>query len=187
MSHIIGDTMDKKTIYIVVAVLVVVIIVGVAGVMLLNNQGEAPAPTQTPTPGPSIAVSEATAIQFSVNETTTATEDLVVYQFACRDLNAANETIRVDMDLGDAGAFTYIVDTGAQKSWVTMDAGANWAESDFAADCTAYGTLFHGFVDKLVANGDGTADCSYTTDTTSITIFSIATNPTLEDSLFVAS
>ncbi len=177
--------MDKKMIYIVVAVLVVVIVVGVAGVMLLNQGGNG-GTTPTPTPAP-VAVSEASAIQFSVNETTTATGDLVVYQFACKNLNTATETLRVDMDLGDAGAFSYIVDTDAQKSWVTMDNGATWSESAFADDCTTYGTLLHDFVDKLVADGDDANDLTYTTDTTSITIYCVAVDPTLADSLFATS
>lgn len=180
--------MNKKTIYIVVAVIVVILIVGVAGIMLLNNgNGGTTNPTATPTPEPSVAVSAATAIQFSVNETTTASGDLVVYQFACKNLNTATETLRVDMDLGAAGKFSYIVDTGAQKSWVTMDDGVTWTESAFADDCTTYGTLMHDYIDKLIAEGDNTDDVSYTTDTTSIAIFCIATNPTLTDSLFTTS
>jgi hypothetical protein len=178
--------LNKKTIYLVVAVLVVIIVVGVAAYALMN-QGNGGTPSPTPTPAPSTPVSEAASLQFSVNETTTASGDLVVYQFACKDLNTANEKIRVDMDLGAAGAFSYIVDAGVQKSWVTMDNGATWTESDFAADWTAYGTLFHDFVDKLVADGDDAQDLSYTTDTTSIVIYCIAVDPTLEDSLFTAS
>jgi len=175
--------MNKNTTYIVVAVLVVVIVVGVAGYYLLANQGQQPSPT--PTPPPVTPVSEATSIQFVVNETTTATGDIVIYEFACKDLNGAAETIRVDMDLGELGSFSYIIDTGVQKSWVMMD-GSTWSESDFEQDCVDYGTLFHDFVDKLIAEGDNTSDVSYSTDDASYAITSIATNPELDDSIFQA-
>jgi hypothetical protein len=179
--------MNKKTIYLVVAVVVVILVVGVAGVMLLGGNNGTTNPTATPTAAPSATVSEATSIQFSVTETTTASGDVVNYEFACKDLNTANEKMRIDMDLGSSGAFIYIVDTGAQKSWLSMDDGATWTESVFADDCTAYGTLLHNFVDKLVAESNTGADLSYTTDTASIAISCIAVNPTLEDSLFTAS
>jgi len=172
--------------YLVVAVLVVIIVVGVAGYMLLNNGENGGDTTPTPTPTP-VAISDASSLQFSVDDTVTATGDVVAYEFSCKNLNTETEAIRVDMDLGADGKFSYIVDTGAQKSWITMDEGATWTESDFAADCTAYGVLFHDFVDKLVANGDGTADYSYTTDTSSVTIFCIAVNPTIADSVFGTS
>jgi len=179
-EHKFGDTMNKNTTYIVVAVLVVVIVVGVAGYYLLANQGEQPSPT--PTPPPAVPVSEATSIQFVVNETTTATGDLVIYEFACKDLNGATEVIRVDMDLGDAGSFSYIIDTGEQKSWMMME--SEWYDSNFEEDCVTYGTLFHDFVDKLIAEGDDTTDVSYSTDDASYVITCIATNPERDDSLF---
>lgn len=180
--------MNKNMMYIVVAVVVVILVVGVAGVYLLNGGFNGTTnPTETPTPAPSVPVAEATSIQFRVTETTTASGDVVIYQFACDDLNTATEKMRVDMDLGADGKFSYIIDTGAQKSWVTMDEGATWTESAFADDCTAYGTLLHNFIDKLVAENNAGADLSYTTDAASIAIDCIAVNPTLEDSLFTAS
>lgn len=178
--------MNKKTIYLVVAVVVVILVVGVAGVILLGNNGTTN-PTATPTAPPSATVSEATSLQFSVTETTTASSDVVNYNFVCKNLNSATEKMRVEMDLGASGAFIYIVDTEAQKSWMSMDNGTTWTESTFADDCTTYGTLLHNFVDKLVAESNTGADLSYTTDTTSIAISSVVINPTLEDSLFTAS
>jgi hypothetical protein len=178
---------NKKTIYIVVAVIVVILIVGVAGVMLLNNNGNGGTTTPTPTPAPSVAVSAATSIQFSVNETTTASGDLVVYQFSAKNLNTETEVFRVDMDLGASGKFNYIVDKSAEKSWMSMDSGATWTASTYATDLASYDTLLHSYVDKLIAEGDNTQDVTYTTSTTSIAIYCIATNPTLADSLFATS
>ncbi len=86
--------MNKNTMYLVVAVLIVIIVVGVAGYMLLNNGGTDDT-NATPTPGPSATVVGASTVQFSVNETTTATGDLVGYSFACKNYNTATEVVRV--------------------------------------------------------------------------------------------
>lgn len=177
--------MSKKTLYIAVAAIVVILIVGVAGVMLLNKpSGGDTQPTPTPAP---VAVSEATSIQFAVNETNTQTGDVVIYQFAAKNLNADNEVLRVDMDLGQAGKFSYIVDKGQEKSWVTMDEGVTWSESTYADDLANYAALMHSYIDKIIAEGDNTEDVCYTTDTASILITCIVTNPTLSDDLFTVS
>lgn len=170
--------------YLVVAVLIVIIVVGVAGYMLLNNGGTDDT-NATPTPGPSATVVGATTVQFSVNETTTATGDLVGYSFACKDYNTANEVIRVDLCIADQ-TYSYILDAGQEKSWASMDGGATWTASTFADDWIAYGSLFNDFANKLVDQGN-TNDLSYTTDTTSITIYGVAVNETIADSMFATS
>ena len=179
--------MNKKMIYIVVAVIVVVLIVGVAGVMLLSNNGNNGNTNPTPTPPPATPVSQASTLQFSVNETVTATNDVVAYQYSCKNFNTSTEVVRVDMNLGAAGNFSYIVDSSAQKSWVSMDNGATWTASVFADDNTNYDAPFHAFVNKIVANGDSAVDYTYTTGTTSVSIFCIAVNPTIADSVFATS
>lgn len=179
--------MNKNTIYIVVAVLIVVIVVGVAGFYLLGNQG-GQTTTPTPTPTPSVPVSDASSLQFSVNITTTETGYVECYQYACKNLNTATEAVRIDMDLGDAGIYNYIVDRGTEQSWMSMDEGATWMAGDFEDDWAIYGTLFHDYVDKLVNDGgDDGSDYSYTSGGTTIDIFCIAINPTLSDSLFATS
>ncbi|MGE5556487.1 MAG: hypothetical protein ACM3UY_09585 [Methanocella sp.] len=178
--------MNKKTIYVVVAVIVVILIVGVAGVLLLNNSPSGGDTNPTPTPEP-VAVSEATSIQFAVEETSSETSDVVIYQFAAKNLDTETEILRVDMDMGELGKFSYIVDKGAEKSWTTMDEGATWSESNYADDLANYDALMHSYIDKMVEEGDNTEDVSYTTDTASILITCIVTNPTLSDDLFAVS
>ncbi|MCW3983935.1 MAG: hypothetical protein NWE96_08050 [Candidatus Bathyarchaeota archaeon] len=175
--------MDKKMIYIVVAVLVVVIVVGVAGVMLLNQGGNGGTTTPTPTPTP-VAVSEATALQFSVDQTTNNV--LVGYTYTCKNFNASDEILRVDMCLAE-GNYSYIIDLGAQKSYASMDGGATWTATNFADDCTNYVTPFHNIVDKLIANGDTNADYTYTENGTTNKVYCIAVNPTIADSVFKTS
>ena len=175
--------MNKKTIYLVVAVLVVVIVVGVAAYVLMN-QGGGSTTTPTPTPPPATPVSEASSLQFSVNQTTD--DVLVGYTYSCKNFNASDEKLRVDMCLTE-GNYSYIIDLGTQKSYASMDGGATWSETNFADDCTNYVTPFHNIVDKLIANGDTADDYSYTESGSTYDVYCIAVNPTLADSLFTAS
>ncbi len=173
--------LDKKTIYVIVAVVVVVLVVGVAGVMLLNNGGNGDTnPTPTPTAEPSVA--DATSIQFTVTDSAAG----LTYQYQCRNLNADDEMLRVDMDLGgDMGTYNYIIDMGTMESWMSVD-GTTWTAGDFATDCTDYATPFHAYLDKIVDNG-GTADFTYAGDAGDVTISGITVNPTIEDSVFATS
>ena len=166
--------MNKKMIYIIVAVIVVVLVVGVAGIMLLNNNGNNGNTNPTPTPTPSTVVGAST-VQFNVNDTG------VVYTFSAKNFNTSTVVVRVDMDLGTAGNYSYILDANQAKSWISTNGGA-FTASDFTADWTTYGTMYNGFVDKIVAKGS-TADF---TDGTA-TFYCIAANPTLADSLFATS
>ena len=179
--------MNTKTIYIVVAVLIVVIVVGVAGYYYLYNPGNSETtPTPTPTPGPT--VEGASNVQFSVNETSTATGDLVGYNFICKNYNTAEEVVRVDVCIG-ADTYSYILDAGQEKSWMSMDGGTTWTESTFGTttgDWATYGSLFNDFAGKLIEQGN-TNDLSYTTHTASITIYCVAVNQTIDDSVFATS
>jgi hypothetical protein len=177
--------MNKKTIYVVVAVIVVILVVGVAGVLLLNGGiGGTTNPTVTPTPAPSAAISDATGIQFSMNQTTDGV--VVAYGYTCKNLNAADEAVRVDMCLAE-GNYSYIVDLGTQKSYSSTDGGATWTATTFADDCTNYVTPFHAIIDKLVANDDTGADYSYTADGSTYDVYCIVVNPTIDSSVFATS
>jgi len=162
--------MNKNTIYVVVAVIVVILIVGVAAYMFLgNNQGGTTTPT--PTPAPTTIVGAST-VQFNVNDSG------VVYTFSAKNFNTSSVVLRVDMDLGASGNYSYILDAGQEKSWVSTN-GGSFAASTFSSDWTTYGTLFNGYADKIVAHGS-TSDFTEGT----ATIYCIAANPTLADSLF---
>jgi hypothetical protein len=177
--------LNTKTIYIVVAVLIVVIVVGVAGYYYLYNPGNN---ETTPTPTPAPTVEGASNVQFSVNETSTDTGDLVGYNFICKDYNTANEVVRVDVCIG-ADTYSYILDAGQQTSWMSLDGGTTWMESTFGTDTgdwATYGSLFNDFVGRLVDQGN-TNDLTYTTDTASITIYCVAVNQTIDESVFATS
>lgn len=176
--------MNKKTIYIVVAVIVVVLVVGAAGVLLLNGGLGTTNPTATPTPAPSVTVSDATGIKFSANQTTNGV--IVGYTYTCKNLNAADEAVRIDMCLAE-GNYSYIVDLGAQKSYASTDGGATWTATTFADDCTNYVTPFHTIVDKLVANSNSGADYSYTDNGSTYDVYCIVVNPTIAASVFETS
>jgi hypothetical protein len=174
--------LNKKTIYIVVAVIVVVLIVGVAGVMLLNNNGNGGTtnPTATPTPAPAATIVGANTLQFNVDDSSAD----VLYTYKCKNFNSSTEVIRIDMNLGAAGNYSYIIDLGQGKSWSSTDAGTTWAAStDFSGDCTNYATPYYAYVNKI-AEQSSTADFAYSS---TIAISGIIVNPTFIDSVFTVS
>lgn len=171
--------MNKKTIYLVVAVIVVVLVVGVAGVMLLNGNGTNTNPTPTPTPAPASIVG-ANIVQFVVDDSSAQ----LLTTYTAKNFNTSTEILRVDMNLGAAGNYSYIIDLGAQKSYASTDAGATWtASTDFSGDCTNYATPYYSYVSKIAEQGN-TADFAYSS---SIQISCIAVNPTIADSFFATS
>jgi hypothetical protein len=171
--------MNKKTIYLVVAVIVVVLVIGVAGVMLLNNNGNNATTTPTPTPPPATIVG-ANIVQFVANDSSAQ----LLTTYTAKNFNTSTEILRVDMNLGAAGNYSYIIDLGAQKSYASTDAGATWtASTDFSGDCTNYATPYYSYVSKIAEQGN-TADFAYST---SVQISCIAVNPAIADSFFATS
>jgi hypothetical protein len=87
---------------------------------------------------------------------------------------------------GEAGNWSYILDTGQEKSWNNTNNGA-YASSNFTADWAFWGTSWTNFVTNL-KNWSGTGDYSYTSSNGNpITIYNIEVNPKLPDSLFQTS
>ena len=172
-----GDSMNKKTIYIIVAVLIVVIVVAGAAAFLLMGT------TPTPTPVPTVV--GATTLQFSVNETTNGA--LVTFNFAAKDVNTTNEVLRLDIPGGSLGNYSYIINLATSTSFFSADNGATWTASDFATD-SSFVVLFADYQTNLVNWNGNDATYSYTaTSGASIVIYDISVNPTLADSLFATS
>ncbi len=185
MPEKIGDSMNKKNMYIIVAVLVIVIIIaGVAAYVFLNNGGGGTTnPTTTPSPTPAPSVVDASTLQFKVNETTNG--QLVSYAFAGKNVNTTSEVLRMDILGGSAGNYSYIINLGTQKSDLKINDGA-WASSDFNTD-SSYIVAFADYQTALI-NWTGQQSYSYTAPSgASIVIFDIQVNPTLNDSLFATS
>jgi hypothetical protein len=178
--------MNKKTMYIIVAVLIVIIIVGAAAAYVLMNQGNGgtPSPTATPTTAPAQTVVGATTLQFVVTEDTSGA--IVNYEFAAKNVNTSTVEIRVTIP-SDAGNYSYILNAGTEKSFISMDEGATWTASDFTADWGYVGSLFESTVTQLVNWNGHDATYSFTTATSSDVVSHIVVNPTLADSLFATS
>jgi type II secretory pathway pseudopilin PulG len=162
--------MNRKTLYILVAVLVVVIVAAVAGVLLLNTQP--------------VSVANATSLEFTVNVTTQGTTTTLA--FYGKNIGTSNLTIRLDILGGESGNWSYILDTGQEKSWNSTNNGA-WESSNFTADWDFWGNSWTNLVTNL-KNWSGAGDYSYTSSNGDFhTIYNITVNPKLSDSLFQAS
>jgi hypothetical protein len=179
-----GDSMNKKTMYIIVAVLIVIIIVGAAAAYVLMNPGNGgtPSPTATPTTAPTVV--GASTLQFVVTENTSGA--IVNYEFAAKNVNTSTVEVRVTIP-SDAGNYTYILNAGTEKSFISMDEGATWTASTFATDWESVGATFESTVTKLVSWNGHDATYSFSTATSSDVVSHIVVNPTLADSLFATS
>ncbi len=170
--------MNRKAIYILTAVLIIVIVGVVAGVLLLNNGGSNGV-------NKPVSVADATSLEFMANVTT---QGSIVVTHACygKNIGTSNLTVRIDVLGGESGNWSYILDTGQQKSWNNTNYGA-YASSNFTADWAFWGTSWTNFVTNL-KNWSGTGDYSYTSASGyPVTIYNITVNPKLSDSLFQTS
>jgi len=163
-------TMDKKTIYIVVAVVVVILVVGIAGVMLLNNGGNGGTDT-TPTPEPTqTPVADATSLEFTV------TDSSGTYEYKAK--NIGSET-QLSIEYVDATfGFSIIINGTSHEAYSDMT--GTWQADDFQTTWDQWYPLFEGYVDSLAhwTSGD------YTSEDGTTTISNIVVNPTIDDSVF---
>lgn len=179
--------MNKKTIYIVVAVLVVIVVIaGAAAFLYWNGGGGGTTPTPTPTATPVPTVVGASTLQINVNETGSA--GTVTYMFSAKNVNTTSLVLRMDIPGGSAGNYSYIIDTGAQKAYLSVDNGATWTSDDWPTDYAMAVTPFNDYVTHLADNWNGSdLTYTYTSSTGTILIYGIRPNPTLPDSLFATS
>ncbi len=181
--------LNKNTMYLIVAVLVIVIVIAGAAAYLLSNNGNGGTTNPTPTPVPTVSVADATTLQFNLAETSSF--GTLNYMFSAKNMNSDTSHIVVRMDIIDPSAnYTYVVDTGQEKAWLSLDDGATWTvEADYTADYTMVVTAFNDYITNLEANWNG-SDLTYTYTASSgstILISNISLNPTLPELLFATS
>ncbi|MDR0373217.1 MAG: hypothetical protein LBI79_06650 [Nitrososphaerota archaeon] len=167
--------MNKKTIYLIVAVLVIILVAAAAAVLLMGNNDDSDSNTTPP------SVVNATSLKFTATDNT---NDLI-YNVAVRNINEANEEIRIDMTV-EGDVFNYVIKLDGETSYMSMDDGATWMKSDFKVD-SMYIEIVHGFIDHLEAWNGTDATYSYTEGGINFVISNISVNPTLSDSLFATS
>lgn len=178
--------MNKKTTYIIVAVLVIVIVVAGAAAYLLMNNGGGGGTTPTPTPAPTVVGASTLQINANVTDST----GTLTYMFSAKNMNSDTSHLIVRMDIiNSAGNYTYVVDTGQEKAWLSLDNGATYTqETDYAGDNTMVVTAFNDYVTNLEGHWNGSdLTYSYTSGASTILIYDICPNPTLADSLFATS
>ncbi|MGD0645315.1 MAG: hypothetical protein ABSA75_10460 [Candidatus Bathyarchaeia archaeon] len=177
--------MDKKTIYILVAVLIVIVVVAVGGVLWVYNGGSNAVNSKGGGNNQPVSVANATSLEFMANVTT---QGSIVVTHACygKNIGTSNLTVRIDILGGESGNWSYILDTGQEKSWNNTNSGA-YASGNFTADWNFWGTSWTNFVTSL-KSWSGTGDYSYTSSNGNpVTIYNIIVNPKLPDSLFQTS
>jgi hypothetical protein len=169
---------NKNSMYILAAVLVIVIVVVAAGayVFLGMNNGSG-------TPN----VADATSLTYDSDVTYQGATS--TYKWTARDMGTSDMALRIEIFGGASGNYTYILNGKDKTAWV----GVNDEWSDLSSDFTnqwnnwvGSGKQWTTDVDTLAANWSGTGDYTYTDSATQTTIriYNIAVNPTIDDSLF---
>jgi outer membrane lipoprotein-sorting protein len=176
-SEEIGDLMNKKTMYgIVAAIVIVVVVIAVAGAyVLMNNGGGA---------GNSANVASATSLQYTISATNSSGASQGSYVFYAKDAGTSNMKMRIEFTNADGATAIYIVNGAEQKAWVSNN--GVWADVS-----TSYSTVWDSWNSQWTAYKNslsawsGTGDYVYTDSSgNSVKISNISVNPTLDDSLF---
>ena len=175
--------MNKKTMYgIVAAVVIVIVVVVVAGAYVLMNPGGGGGGGGEDV----ITAANATSLQYDADITSQGAT--VKYQFAGRNLGAANETLRINLLAGELGNYSYILNAGDETAWMAVNDEWTDISSEFLTQWDSWGAQWNANVNALGTWTTGTGDISYTaTNGDSIRIYNISLNPTLADSLFQPS
>ena len=165
--------------YILAAVLVIaIVVVGVGAYVYLGMGGGT-------TEGNGVA--DATSLQYDADVTYQGATSL--YQFVAKDIDTDNMALRIDILGGETGNYTYILNGADQTAWVGVNDEWTDVSSDFTNQWNAWvgeGKQWTTDVNNLAANWSGTGDYTYTdsaTDTT-IRIYNIMVNSTIDDALF---
>ena len=172
--------MNKKTSYILVAALIIIVVAAAAVGLWVYIGGSKRGGSTQP-----VSVANASSLEFMANVTTQGS--IVVTQaYYGKNIGTPNLVIRVDVLGGEAGNWSYILDTAQEKSWSSTNYGA-YASSNYTANWAFWGTAWTGFVTNL-KNWSGTGDYSYTSSKGyPVTIYDIQVNPKLSESLFQTS
>jgi hypothetical protein len=180
------------TIAIVAVLVVAVVIAAAAGYYFLSQPPANPSdgtPTPTPpegtaTPNPtgSPNIGEASSLKYSVTVTENGAQ-AGAYTFWGKNAGTNDFSMRIEYT-DDEGDGTYIFNGAQKKAWVY--AGGEWTDISeyFNMQWDIWNNVWSGYTTSLNAWA-GTGDYTYSAEGTTVRIYDISVNPTLEDSLFI--
>jgi hypothetical protein len=184
-----------STMIIVAVVVVIIVVAGVAGYWYMTQNPATPAnntPTATPSsstasPSPTsttTGVAGASSLKYSVSLTENGT---VQGTYTFWGKNAGTNAFSMRIEFTDSDGNTIYIFNGAQsKAWTYS--GGEWVDiSDYySAQSSIWNNLWVGYTNNLSAWA-GTGDQSYTQDGSTVRIYDISVNPSLDDALFTHS
>lgn len=201
MNKIVKDKFGISKI-LIAAVLVVVLIVGAAGAYYLSTQGSAqtnPTSTQTPAgtenPVASATPTQTTTSSSSSNPSVSSASSLKykvsltengqvqgTYTYQGKNAGTGNFMLRIDYT-GPDGEQAFIFNGAQRKAWTYENEAWTDISSAYDTQFTMWNNLWNAYNTNLVA-WTGAGDYVYTQDGTTVRIFDIQVNPSLDDSLF---
>lgn len=166
--------MKQKIGSILVGVSIVVTVAVIAGFFLLNNLAGN---------NPTVSVANASSLRFSYDYRTNHGWP-VTEVFSGKYIGTSELLVRIDVLGGSAGNWSYVLDTGLQRSLNRTDDGVWVTSSNYTFDWNHWGPRWTRMVNNL-KNWSGTGDYSYNSSRGNpLLIYNIEVNPDLPDSLF---
>jgi flagellar basal body-associated protein FliL len=146
------------------------------------SQSETPLPTVAPTA--TLNVTGATSLKYTVSLTENGVQQ-GAYTYYGKNAGTTNFMMRIEYTGTDGNAI-YIFNGAQQKAWSFSDNTWTDISAAYTIQFGVWNNLWQGYVNSLTAwNGSG--DYSYTSQGSTVRIYDISVNPTLQDSLFVHS
>jgi hypothetical protein len=173
--------MNQKTVAIVVIAIILIAVIGVAAYWYLGGGGAGePEPTPTPAPG----IEDATSLQYSVE--ITGGESAGTYKYIAKNIGTDDMMIRVEIPMEGMDDLVYIVNGAQQKAWANE--GTGWVDlsDSFSDQWDAWKATWDGYTGNLADWTSGEKTYTDPADGSTVRIFDIVVNPSLEDSLFEA-
>jgi hypothetical protein len=189
VSYIVPDwkmmsSMNRNTMYILVAVVVIIIVVAAVAAYVFVIQPSGGGGGGGGGEETVYTLGNATSVQFDVNLTIAGS--LGTYNFAGKNLNSStNLLLRVEANpvVSEGTVYSYIFYAGNETTM--NNATGTWAEGTFATDWPTWSGEFFGYVDHNPNWMTGDGNISYTdADGNTVLIYNIVLNPTLPDSMF---
>jgi hypothetical protein len=190
---------NKKTLLIVAIIVIVIVVAGIAAYVLSQNANNPSntTPTATPSASPSSSssptatttpTSSSTGVSgaSSLKYTVSLTENGVVQgTYTLQGKNSGTNNFMMRIDFTDSDGSTIFIFNGAQhKAWTYS--GNEWTDISayYDSQFQTWNSLWQGYNTNLAA-WTGNGDYSYTSGGSTVRIYDISVNPTLDDSLFV--
>jgi hypothetical protein len=159
---------------VIVAIILIAIIIGAIAIYYFSQNGTVKQDVFT--------VQNATSLQVSA-DVVGGNQGSFLFSWSVANIGTTNQKIRLTINGGQSGNFSYIVKAGDQTAWKNED--GTWVSVNYTELNTLWGTAWTENLNQLKANWTGNGNVSFTNSIGDhVTITNVVINPKLADSVF---